>query len=107
MTPRSKSAGITRELADRIWGALNGKARLTDSELRLMSVVYEEATGADSVSTIERGYERSPSGIYECCYPRCRFRRRDPVKLWLHVHGRAHRTERDSARLFAEIQGIP
>lgn len=55
-----------------------------------LSRAWEVATGVDSIATIERVYERtgtnSQSGAYICVWPGCRFARRDPEKLWRHVH---------------------
>ena len=51
----------------------------------------EARTGADSIATIERVYDRSESGAYRCVFPGCRFIRRDPVNMWYHLHfGQAH-----------------
>lgn len=51
------------------------------------SLAWEASTGADSIATIERVYDRhADSGAYRCCWPECSFSRRDPEVLWRHVH---------------------
>lgn len=58
--------------------------------LDLLSVDLEQETGFDSIATIERVYNRSDSGSIVCCYPDCRYSRRDPVAIWWHVHFGPH-----------------
>jgi hypothetical protein len=77
--------------------ALPAIRQLTKDELREgpdvreRSLRLERETGADSIATIERVYERRPSGAIECVWPRCEYARHDPVALWRHVHDlRAH-----------------
>ncbi len=50
------------------------------------SLAWEASTGCDSIATIERVYEQTPGGAYVCMTPDCTFVRRDPEKLWRHVH---------------------
>lgn len=62
-----------------------------------MSVAFEAATGADSIPTIEEhyevdgGYGSERTGVYECPFPGCGFRRRDAEAMWQHVHFGKHR----------------
>ena len=51
-----------------------------------LSLAWEAATGADSIPTIERMYDRTHTGAYLCVFPDCRFARRDPETVWRHVH---------------------
>lgn len=53
---------------------------------RALSIAWEYATAADSISTIERLYDRSAAGAYICCWPDCRFARRNSASLWRHIH---------------------
>lgn len=62
----------------------------TGQRLRAYSLTVEQRTGSDSIATIERVYEQTPDGAYCCVFPSCEFRRRDPIAMWKHVHGRAH-----------------
>ncbi len=55
-------------------------------EIREISIAWERQTGADSIPTIERIYGRTDKGAYECVWPECEFKRRDPVAMWRHVH---------------------
>lgn len=61
-----------------------------DAMLVGWSELYEDATGYDSVATIDRVYLRTdhdhPNGAIRCCFPGCDFKRRDPVAMWRHVH---------------------
>lgn len=52
---------------------------------RLISVQWEEATGYDSIPTVER-YAKSGSGAYLCPWPYCEVRRKDSHAMWRHVH---------------------
>lgn len=61
-------------------------SQTTDDALWL-SLAWEKATGADSIATIQRVYHRRKSGAIECIYPGCEFARKDPEKVWRHVHG--------------------
>ena len=38
-----------------------------------LSLAWEAATGADSIPTIERMYDRTHTGAYLCVFPDCRF----------------------------------
>lgn len=51
-----------------------------------LSVAWEDESGYDSIPTIERVYDRTPSGAYLCCWPGCKVARRDAGALWVHVH---------------------
>lgn len=51
-----------------------------------VSFAWEAAHGYDSIATIERVYERTPAGAYVCMTPGCVFARRDPERLWRHIH---------------------
>ena len=57
-----------------------------DPHIEAISLAWEAKTGADSIPTIERLYERTPSGAIVCCWPECPFCRHDAVLLWRHVH---------------------
>jgi hypothetical protein len=63
--------------------------RLTDAGLVALSLEREKVTGEDSILTIERAYFRTDSGAYLCPWPECPTVRRDPVKMWRHVHSAA------------------
>jgi hypothetical protein len=63
-----------------------GAPALTGEALRRWSLAWERETGADSIATIERLYERTPSGGITCVYPGRVYTRRDPEEMWLHVH---------------------
>lgn len=54
--------------------------------IETVSCAWEQATGADSIPTIERAYDRTPGGAYVCVWPGCDVARRDAEKLWRHVH---------------------
>jgi hypothetical protein len=58
-------------------------------DLRTVSVALEQATGYDSIPTIERIYRDDP-GVdpprHLCVHPGCRVVRADPEKMWLHTH---------------------
>lgn len=58
--------------------------------VRALSHAWERATGADSIDTIERVYNRTDGGAYECCFPGCSFTRKDPEAMWRHIHGGSH-----------------
>jgi len=66
--------------------------QLTKNELRSgnhireRSLRLEKETGADSIATIERVYDRRDNGVIECIWPGCKFARKDPVAVWQHVH---------------------
>lgn len=51
-----------------------------------LSQTWEAATGYDGIATIERVYNRRPSGAYVCIHPGCEFARKDSAALWRHVH---------------------
>lgn len=53
---------------------------------RERSLAWEMRTGADSIPTIERVYDQTPSGAYVCIWPGCSFARRNAAALWHHVH---------------------
>lgn len=55
-------------------------------QLEAISRAWEDKTGYDSIATIERVYERRPSGAYVCVWPKCSFARKDSATLWRHVH---------------------
>jgi hypothetical protein len=59
--------------------------KATDS-VEAISLAWEKKTGCDSIPTIERVYEQTPSGAYCCVEPGCKIRRRDPRAMWQHVH---------------------
>ena len=61
-----------------------------DPDLIERSLHEERETGADSIPTIERVYERTATGAYRCVYPGCAIVRRSPAAMWRHVHGSAH-----------------
>jgi hypothetical protein len=44
-------------------------------------------TAHDSIATVERVYDRTPSGAFQCPFPDCDFVRRDAEAMWRHVHG--------------------
>lgn len=56
------------------------------ADLEAISLEWEEKTGCDSIATIKRVYDRSPSGAYLCCWPKCKVKRNDAAELWRHVH---------------------
>lgn len=60
--------------------------RVLDVPDDALSLAWEAASGADSIATIERGYDRAPSGAYVCIWPGCSLARHDPAVLWRHVH---------------------
>lgn len=78
------------------------KTSLTNEELRSLSKRLEDTYGDDSIPTIEthylRGEHDEPGAPFLCAYSRpltmgqhdCRYRRRDPVVMWLHVHFTGH-----------------
>lgn len=55
-------------------------------DIKAVSVAWEFETGFDSIPTIERLYDRRPSGAIECIFPGCTFARREPEKVWRHAH---------------------
>lgn len=73
---------------------------MTPEELRDLSVRLEDATGHDSIPTVEAKYlrEPEPDGAILCAFSRaatmgqhdCRFRRHDPEAMWRHVHFTGH-----------------
>lgn len=73
---------------------------LSRDELVELSVALQQVgLGGDSIPTVQSHYLRDEeSGTYECCYSSastmgqhdCRFRRRDPVAMWRHVHFTGH-----------------
>lgn len=60
------------------------------STLEALSLELEAETGCDSIPTIARIYEQTEGGSYLCCYPACRFKARDPVRVWRHIHFGSH-----------------
>lgn len=75
----------------------------TEEEIRAHSLAEEERTGADSVDTIERMYDRTYGGAIWCVFPDCEFARRDPIAMWRHVHfGPKHRSVRVRIQEVAE-----
>jgi hypothetical protein len=67
-----------------------------DKHIEAISLAWEAASGMDSISTIERLYDRTPSGAIRCVWPGCSFVRRDPEAMWWHVHD-SHPRERGAA----------
>ena len=55
-------------------------------DFEVISREWEKQTGYDSIDTIRRVYDRSPSGAYICVWPECTFARKDAAELWRHVH---------------------
>ena len=55
-------------------------------DLRYVSHELERWTGADSIETIERVYNRNDRGSFECCFPDCGVVRRAAETMWMHVH---------------------
>lgn len=53
---------------------------------RKKTLSYEEATGRDSIDTIEEFYEQRGTGAYVCIWPDCGFARHDVRQMWNHVH---------------------
>lgn len=56
------------------------------ARLEALSFGWEQASGYDSIATIERVYSQTPGGAYRCAFPGCGFVRRDAAAMWLHVH---------------------
>ena len=63
--------------------------------IRQLSIRREVETGADSIPTIERVYERTGDVAYPpserrgaicCCFPGCSFHSLSAEKVWRHVH---------------------
>jgi hypothetical protein len=61
-----------------------------DAEVEALSLAWEVETGCDSIPTIRRLYDRSPSGVYLCIWPGCSWGRRNPEQVWRHVHTVSH-----------------
>lgn len=61
-------------------------------DLEAISLEWEKQTGYDSIATVKRIYDRTPSGAYLCVWPGCEFARKDAAKLWRHVHS-SHETK--------------
>lgn len=59
-------------------------------ELRALSLRLELDTGCDSIPTIERVYDRTLRGAYECPHPGCRLARMQAAEMWRHVHFGPH-----------------
>lgn len=51
-----------------------------------LSLEWEAETGYDSIPTIERVYDRAPSGAYVCVWPGCSYSRHYSGSMWRHVH---------------------
>jgi hypothetical protein len=56
------------------------------ADIEAGSLAWEAATGADSIATIERVYDRTSAGAWVCIYPDCSLARHDAAALWRHVH---------------------
>lgn len=54
-------------------------------DFRDASVLIEQATGFDSIPTIEEHY-RNDDGLYHCVFPGCRHTSHGSQTMWLHVH---------------------
>lgn len=50
-----------------------------------LSLLLEQATGADSIPTIETHYV-TDTGSFRCVWPGCKFTRYDSYDMWRHVH---------------------
>lgn len=74
---------------------------MSPDELRALSVKLEDETMYDSIPTIERIYQTTDSGAYECPWPTCVVVRRDPVVMWRHVHFGMH--GKSFGRTFEEV----
>lgn len=59
------------------------KGRAEDWEA--LSLLLEQATGADSIPTIQSHYA-TDTGSFRCVWPGCKFTRHDPYDMWRHVH---------------------
>ncbi len=57
----------------------------TAEDWEALSLLLEQATGYDSILTIEIHYE-TDTGAYRCVWPGCGFTRRDSYAMWRHVH---------------------
>lgn len=64
---------------------------MTTTNVEAMSKCWEAETGADSIPTIRRVYDRTAQGAIVCIWPGCTFARHDAVLIWRHVH-KAHGT---------------
>lgn len=75
----------------------------TEDDWEALSLLLEQATGYDSIPTIDIHYFKD-SGVGECVWPGCRFRRRDALALWRHVHFGPHgRSFGEGANTYAEL----
>lgn len=56
-------------------------------DYRQLSLLLEQRTGYDSISTIETHYQDyDKRGYYLCVFPGCGRRTRTPDNMWRHVH---------------------
>jgi hypothetical protein len=74
--------GITKEGRE-----LARKLEAKAADVEAISLAWEAATGADSISTIESVYERTESGAYVCIQPGCEAQEHSAEAMWRHVHG--------------------
>lgn len=65
-----------------------GEIRYAAPTLRQLSLVVEQATGYDSIPTIERVYsDQYDDSVMACVHPECSYRSRNSELMWKHVHG--------------------
>lgn len=57
----------------------------TAEDWEALSLRLEQATGYDSIPTIE-GHYSTGTGTFRCVFPGCKFTRSNPYDLWRHVH---------------------
>lgn len=78
------------------------------TDLRALSIWWEDRGGWDSIPTVETHYSYHDDGVYACVWPGCPFTRRDAVAVWKHVHfAPKHRpkTSPTLAELTAQFDG--
>ena len=59
---------------------------MDDDEITELSLDLEALTGYDSVLTVANMIEDT----HQCYMPGCKFKRRNPVRMWQHIHFTPH-----------------